>query len=109
MGHATTPYKLKTVNEKENSLKLGLGVNQGSITLQDPRGVIDHIIDDLLSGEDLAYLNSCATGGQRPGAGRLLRMLLEVDFVGDDTSLEKSFGFGLTIILPEGKEVKLTP
>ena len=69
--------------------------------LQDLSGVVDHIIDDLLGGENLVYLSSDATGEPRPGIEGILGVALEVFFDGEDTSLEESFGFGLTVILPD--------
>jgi len=71
--------------------------------LQDRSGVVNHIIDDLLSGEDLVYLSSDATGKPRPGTERLLWVLLEILFDGEDALFKESFGFGLTVILPVGQ------
>ena len=72
--------------------------------LQDPSSVIDHIIDDLLCGKDLVYLSSNATSEPWPGTEGFLGVFLEVLFVGNDTLFEESFGFGLTVILPDEKD-----
>jgi hypothetical protein len=48
--------------------KLRLGVDQRSIVLQDPSGVVYHIIDDLLGGEDLMNLSGDPTGEPWSGA-----------------------------------------
>jgi hypothetical protein len=77
--------------------------------LQDPSGVADHVIDDLLGWEDLAYLSGHAAGEPWPGAEELFGVLLDVVFDGEDTLLEESFGFGLTIVLPDEKLNKSIP
>ena len=77
--------------------------------LQDPSSVVDHIIDDLLGGEDLVYLGSNATGKPWPGTERLLGVLLEILFDWDDTLFEECFGFGLTVILPGGQDQNQYP
>ena len=71
--------------------------------LQDLGRVVDHIIDNLLSREDLVYLSSNATSEPWPGTEGFLGVFLEVLFVGNDTLFEESFGFGLTVILPDEK------
>ena len=49
-------------------------------------------------------MSSNATSSPWPGAEGLLGVLLEVDFVRDNASLEKSFGLGLMVILPDEKD-----
>lgn len=73
--------------------------------LYDRGGVVDHILDDLLGREDLSYLSGNPTGEPRPRTERLLGVLLEVLFDRDDTLFEESLGFGLTIILPNEKQI----
>lgn len=68
---------------------------------QDPSGIIDHILDDLLGGEDFAYLSGDATGKPWPRLERILGVFLEVVFYGDDALFEEGFGFGLTVVLPD--------
>ena len=68
--------------------------------LQDPSRIVNHVIDDLLSGEDLAYLSGDATSEPWSGLDRIFRVLLEVVFHWDDTLLEESLGFSLTLTLP---------
>jgi hypothetical protein len=68
--------------------------------LQDPSRIVNHVIDDLLSGENLAYLSGDATGEPWSGLDRIFGVLLEVVFDWDDTLLEESLGLSLTLTLP---------
>ena len=68
---------------------------------RDPSGVVDHIFNDLLGGEDFVYLSGDATGRPWPGLEIILGVLLEVVFYGDDALSEEGFGFGLTVVLPD--------
>jgi len=95
-NHIQTKYR-----ERRRPSKLNFGVNQRCVMLQDPSGVIDHIVDDLLCGEDFVYLSGDATGEPWPGTERLFGVLIEVILVWDDALLEKRFGFGLTVVLPD--------
>ena len=65
---------------------------------QNSSGVVDHILNDLLGGENLVYLSSDATGQPWPGTEGFFGVLLEIVFNGNDTFLEKSFDFGLTVL-----------
>lgn len=80
--------------------KFGLGIDQRCIVLQDPSRIVNHVIDDLLSGEDLVYLGSDTTSEPWSGTDRLFRVLFEIVFYWDDTLLEESLGFSLTIFHP---------
>jgi hypothetical protein len=76
-------------------------MNQRGIVLQDPRGIVDHVFNNPLSREDLMNLSGDATGEPWSGTERLFRVLLEVVFDWHNTLLEESFGFGLTVVLPD--------
>ena len=89
------------MNKKESPSKFSLGADQRSAVLQDRSGVVDHIFNDRLGREDLVYLSSDTTREPRPGTERLLGVLLEILFDGDDALFKESFGFGLTVLLPE--------
>ena len=52
--------------------------------LQDPSGVVDHIVNDLLCREDLVYLSRDATGDPWSGTDEIFGVLLEVIFDWDD-------------------------
>lgn len=80
--------------------KLSGRINQGAIVLQDPSGLVDHIINNPLGREDLLYLSCDATGEPWSGTKRLFWVLLEVIFDWHNPLFEKSFGFGLTVVLP---------
>ena len=108
MCYVVPLYKQKTA-KKEGYSKPSLGVHQRSVVLQDPSGVADHVIDDLLRWEDLAYLSSDAAGEPWPGAEELFGMFLDVVVDGEDTLLEESFGFGLAVVLPDEKLTKSIP
>lgn len=71
--------------------------------LQDPSGLVDHIFNNLLSREDLAYLSGDAASKPWSGTERLFWMLLEVVFDWHNTLFEESFGFGLTVVFPGKK------
>lgn len=70
---------------------------------QDSSSIVDHIIDDLPGGKNLMYLSGDATGQPWPGTERIFGVLLEIVFDGNDTLFEKSFGFGLTVVLPDSE------
>ena len=86
---------------KESLSKLSPRVNQRTVVFQNPRRVDDHVFDDLLGGKDLAYLGGDATGEPWSGAERVLGVLLQVVFDWNDTSRKESFGFSLTVVLPD--------
>ena len=57
-------YMYKHTNEimnKESPSKLSPIIDQRSVVFQDPGRIVDHVFDDLLGGEDLAYLSGDAT------------------------------------------------
>ena len=58
----TNMHERKTVSKEGSPSKPSFGDNQRSVVLQDPSGVVDHIVGDLLGGEDLVYLNGDVTG-----------------------------------------------
>lgn len=68
--------------------------------LQDPSSVINHILDDPLSGENLMYLGGNTSREPRPGSKGLLWVLLKVVLDWDDTLLQEGFGLGLFVVLP---------
>ena len=95
-----TEIQTEDPESKKSHSKPSLGVDQRGIVLQDRSGVVDHVINDLLSGEDLVYLSSDATGKPWPGTERLLGVFLEILFNGEDALFEESLCFGLTVIFP---------
>ena len=72
--------------------------------LQDPGGIVDHIFNDPLSRENLAYLGGDPTREPWPGTERLFWVLLEVVFDWYNALIEESLGFGLTVVLPDEKK-----
>ena len=76
-------------------------MNQRSIVFQDPSSVVDHPFDDLLGRENLVYLSGDATGEPWSGTEKIFWVLLEVFLDWHDALIEESFGFGLTVVLPE--------
>ena len=106
--HYVIPLFKQKAAKKDYS-KPSLGVHQRSVVLQDPSGVADHVIDDLLRWEDLAYLSGDTAGEPWPGAEELFGVLLDVVVDGEDTLLEESFGFGLAVVLPDEKLIKSIP
>jgi hypothetical protein len=89
---------------EKNPSKFSLGIDQRTAVLQDPSSIIDHVLNDLLSREDLLYLSSDATGEPRSGTERLFGVLLEIIFDWDNTLFEESFSFSLAVVLPELKK-----
>ena len=73
---------------------------------QDPSGVVDHILDDLLGGEDFAYLSGDATSKPWPGLERILGVFLKVVFYGADALFEESSGFCVTVVPPDERKKK---
>lgn len=67
---------------------------------QDPSRIANHILDDLLGGEDFVDLCSDASGEPRSGAERVFGVLLEIVFDWKNTLLEESLGLGLAVVLP---------
>ena len=54
-------YRQEIANKRTPS-KFSLRVDQRGIVLQNPSGVVGHILDNLLGGEDFVYLGGDATG-----------------------------------------------
>ena len=72
--------------------------------LYDHGGIVDHIFDNLLGGEDLVYLSSDATSEPWSGTKKLFGVLLDVIFDGEDTLVKQGLGLSLAVILPDEKK-----
>ena len=74
--------------------------------LHDRSGVVGHIFDNLLGGEDFVYLSSDTTSEPWSGAKKLFGVFLEIVFDREDTLVKEGLGLSLAVILPDEKKKK---
>ena len=73
--------------------------------LHDHGGIVDHIVDNLLGGEDFAYLSSDATSEPCSRTNKLFGVFLEIVVDREDTLIKEGLGLSLAVVLPDKKKV----
>ena len=71
--------------------------------LHDHGGIVDHIVDNLLGGEDFAYLSSDATSEPCSRTSKLFGVFLEIVVDREDTLIKEGLGLSLAVVLPDKK------
>ena len=90
--------------EGEHTSELSRRHDQGGVVLHDRSGIVGHIFDNLLGGENFVYLSSDTTSEPWSGAKKLFGVFLEIVFNREDTSVKEGLGLSLAVILPDEKK-----
>ena len=87
--------------EGEHTSELSRRPDQGGVVLHDRSGIVGHIFDNPLGGEDFVYLSSDATSEPWSGTKKLFGVFLEIVFDREDTLIKEGLGLSLAVGLPE--------
>ena len=90
--------------EGEHTSELSRRPDQRGVVLHDRSGIVGHIFDNLLGGEDFVYLSSDTASEPWSGTKKLFGVFLEIVFDREDTLIKEDLGLSLAVILPDEKK-----
>ena len=90
--------------ECEHTSELSRRPDQGGVVLHDRSGIVGHIFDNLLGGEDFVYLSSDTTSEPWSCTKKFFGVFLEIVFDREDTLIKEGLGLSLAVVLPDKKK-----